>query len=308
MGVAIGLGLSECPFKDPGDYWRWIDLCEAGGIDSMWQTDRLVGPHPMLETLTVMAALAGRTKKMKFGMNVLSAAFRDPVLVAKQCATIDFLSGGRLLPAFGIGSPKAPEWNALAIDTRGRGKRTDEALEIIQRLWKGEAVDYDSVYFNLRGARIDPLPIQAELPLWIGGGSNAAIRRTARIGTGWMGGSETAPEAARIVAGIKAELGLTGRAIDDDHYGTSFPVYIGTPDAPIVARAMQAYTERTGRDANAVFAVGEPASIVERIAGFVDGGVYKFVLRPVGADADETLAQTRRIIEDVIPAVASRFA
>ena len=104
MGVAIGLGLSECPFKDPGDYWRWIDLCEAGGIDSMWQTDRLVGPHPMLETLTVRAALAGRTKKMKFGMNVLSAAFRDPVLVAKQCATIDFLSGGRLLPAFGIGT------------------------------------------------------------------------------------------------------------------------------------------------------------------------------------------------------------
>ena len=234
MGVAIGLGLSECPFQDPDDYWRWIDLCEAGGVDSMWQTDRLVGPHPMLETLTTMAALAGRTKRMKFGMNVLSAAFREPVLVAKQCATIDFLSNGRLLPAFGIGSPKAPEWAALSIDTKGRGRKTDEALDIVHRLWQGETVDYDGAHFKLRGTRIDPLPVQSELPLWIGGGSNAAVRRTARIGTGWMGGSETPAEAARIVAGIKADLTVTGRSIDDDHYGTSFPVFIGDPAAPVV--------------------------------------------------------------------------
>jgi probable F420-dependent oxidoreductase len=308
MGVAIGLGLSECPFTDATDYWRWIDLCEEGGVDSMWQTDRLVGPHSMLETLSVMAALAGRTKKLKFGMNVLSAAFRDPVLVAKQCATIDFLSSGRLLPAFGIGSPKAPEWEMLSIDTKGRGSRTDEALDIIQRLWQGETLDYDGGYFTIHGARIAPLPVQAALPLWIGGGSKAAIRRTARIGTGWMGGAETAEEARRIVAAIKTELTTTGRRIDPDHYGTSFPAYIGPLDTPVIATAMHAYTERTGRDAKAVFAVGTPADLVEHIAAYVEAGVFKFVLRPIGRDADEMLAQTRKIIEDVIPAVTSRFA
>ena len=96
--VAIGLGLMEFPFAGVGGFWRWVDLCEAGGIDSIWQTDRMVSREPILECMSVMAALAGRTHRLKFGVNVLSLAFRDPVLVAKQCATIDFLSKGRLLP------------------------------------------------------------------------------------------------------------------------------------------------------------------------------------------------------------------
>ena len=105
MTVAIGLGLMEFPFAGAGDYWRWVDLCEAGGVDSLWQTDRLVSRQPILECMAVMAALAGRTRRLRFGMNVVSLALRDPVLLAKQCATIDVLSEGRLLPGFGIGSP-----------------------------------------------------------------------------------------------------------------------------------------------------------------------------------------------------------
>ena len=110
MTVAIGLGLMEFPFAGAGDYWRWVDLCEAGGVDSLWQTDRLVSRQPILECMAAMAALAGRTRRLRFGMNVVSLALRDPVLLAKQCATIDVLSEGRLLPAFGIGSPLGPEW------------------------------------------------------------------------------------------------------------------------------------------------------------------------------------------------------
>jgi alkanesulfonate monooxygenase SsuD/methylene tetrahydromethanopterin reductase-like flavin-dependent oxidoreductase (luciferase family) len=106
--VAVGLGLMAFPFENAAGYWRWVELCEASAVDSLWQTDRLVSREPMLECLTAMAALAGRTRRLKFGCNVLSLALRDPVLVAKQCATIDVLSEGRLLPAFGIGSPLAP--------------------------------------------------------------------------------------------------------------------------------------------------------------------------------------------------------
>ena len=104
MSVAIGLGCADFPFSGAAAYWRWIDMCEAGGVDSIWQTDRIVSRQPFLESMTTMAALAGRTRRMRFGMNVVSLAFRDPVLLAKQCATIDVLSEGRLLPAFGIGS------------------------------------------------------------------------------------------------------------------------------------------------------------------------------------------------------------
>jgi hypothetical protein len=140
MSVSIGLGLSEFPFASSAGFWCWVDLCEQGGVDSLWQTDRIVSRAPILESMTTMAALAGRTRRLKFGMNVVSLAFRDPVLLAKQCATIDVLSEGRLLPAFGIGNPLAPEWKALGLDTATRGRRTDESLEIIRRRARCSAI------------------------------------------------------------------------------------------------------------------------------------------------------------------------
>src|SRR5712664_851743 len=202
MSVAIGVGLTEFPFAGAAEYWRWVDLCEAGGVDSLWQTDRLVSRQPILECMATMAALAGRTRRLRFGMNVVSLALRDPVLLAKQCATIDVLSQGRLLPAFGIGSPLGPEWQALNIDTRTRGKRTDEALEIIARLWREDSVDFAGTHYRLAGASISPKPVQPDLPMWIGGASEAAIRRTAHYGTGWQAGGETPADAGKVVAAI----------------------------------------------------------------------------------------------------------
>ena len=307
MTVAVGLGLMEFPFTGAQGYWRWVDLAESGGVDSIWQTDRLLSPVPMLECMTAMAALAGRTRRLKFGINVVSLALRDPVLAAKQCATIDVLSEGRLLPAFGIGSPQAPEWKALDIDTKTRGRRTDEGLEIVRRLWTEDSVDFKGEYFHLSGAAINPKPVQPDLPMWIGGSSEAAIRRTARVGTGWQAGPENPAEAARIVAAIKAALVETGRSIDEDHYGASFPYYFGQPtDAP-PQRAMDAYRKRTGRDPLGYLAVGDAPLIVERIGEYIAGGVSKFVLRPLGRGEDEVMAQTRRLIEEVLPAVASRW-
>ncbi len=194
MGVGIGLGCAEFPFSGAAAYWRWIDMCEAGGVDSIWQTDRIVGHQPFLESMTTMAALAGRTRRMRFGMNVVSLAFRDPVLLAKQCATIDMLSDGRLLPAFGIGSPLAPEWQVLGMDTKTRGRKTDECLDIIRRLWQEESVDFSGAFYKLKGVTIAPKPVQPDLPMWIGGSTDAAIRRTARIGTGWQAGGDPPAE------------------------------------------------------------------------------------------------------------------
>jgi probable F420-dependent oxidoreductase len=307
MSVAVGVGLMELPFSGAKDYWRWVDLCEAGGVDSLWQTDRLLSREPMLECMTAMAALAGRTRRIKFGMNVVSLALRDPVLVAKQCATIDVLSEGRLLPAFGIGSPRAPEWAALHVDTRTRGRKTDEGLEIMRRLWREDSVDFTGEHYRLSGATIAPKPVQADLPMWIGGGSEAAIRRTARVGTGWQGGPETPAEAARIVAAIRTATAEAGRSIDDDHYGASFPFYFGGSAQPALQRAMEAYSKRTGNDAARYFAIGDAGVLVERIADYIAAGVSKFVLRPVGSSGEEVLAQTRQLIEQVLPLVATRW-
>ena len=306
MTVAIGLGLMEFPFAGASDYWRWVDLCEAGGVDSLWQTDRLVSRQPILECMAAMAALAGRTRRLRFGMNVVSLALRDPVLLAKQCATIDVLSEGRLLPAFGIGSPLGPEWTALDIDTRTRGRRTDESLEIIARLWREESVDFQGRHYKLSGASISPKPVQPDLPMWIGGSSDAAVQRTAKYGTGWQGGGETLEDAIRTVAAIKKALPEAGRSIDEDHYGASFPYYFGAPSDPVVGRAMDAYAKRTGRDPKRQFAVGDANTILDRVGEYVAGGVQKFILRPIGP-GEQVLAQTRLLIDQVLPQVGTRW-
>jgi probable F420-dependent oxidoreductase len=307
MGVGIGLGCAEFPFSGAAAYWRWIDMCEAGGVDSIWQTDRIVSRQPFLESMTTMAALAGRTRRMKFGMNVVSLAFRDPVLLAKQCATIDVLSEGRLLPAFGIGSPLGPEWQALGVDTKTRGRKADECLEIIRRLWREDQVDFSGAFYKLKGAIILPKPVQPELPMWIGGSTDAAIRRTARIGTGWQSGGDPPAEAGRVVAAIKAAASEAGRSIDDDHYGAGFAFHFGSRDAPGVAKAMDAYAKHTGRDATQAFAIGDTEAILARIAEYIDVGVSKFILRPLGGDDDAILAQTRLLIEQVLPRAEARW-
>ncbi len=307
MRVAVGLGLMEMPFSGAPAFWRWVDMCEAGGVDSLWQTDRIVSREPILESITTMAAIAGRTRRIKFGMNVVSLALRDPVLLAKQCATVDMLSEGRLLPAFGIGSPMAPEWKTLNVDTKTRGAKTDEALEIIGRLWREDKVDFEGRHFKLTGATIAPKPVQAELPMWIGGGSEAAVRRTAKYGTGWQAGPETPEEARKIVAAIKVAAAEAGRTIDEDHYGAAFPFYFGNPTDPAPARMLEAYKRRTGRDASPLFAIGGKDEILERVAAYVDAGVYKFILRPVGIGDEQLLAQTARFIETVLPEVARRW-
>jgi probable F420-dependent oxidoreductase len=307
VSVAVGLGFTEFPFAGAADYWRWVDLCESGGVDSIWQTDRLVSKQPILECMAVMAALAGRTRRLRFGMNVVSLALRDPVLLAKQCATIDVLSEGRLLPAFGIGSPLGPEWKTLNIDTRTRGKRTDEALEIIARLWREDSVDFAGTHYRLDGASISPKPVQPDLPMWIGGSSEAAIRRTARYGTGWQSGVEIAADVGKVVAAIKKATAEAGRTIDEDHYGAAFPFHFGKASDPGLETAMSAYGRRTGRDPAGYFAIGDERVILERIAEYVAVGVEKFILRPVGASGDDVIAQTRRLIEKVLPLVDAKW-
>jgi alkanesulfonate monooxygenase SsuD/methylene tetrahydromethanopterin reductase-like flavin-dependent oxidoreductase (luciferase family) len=244
--VAVGMGIMEFPFSGASAYWRWVDMLEAGGVDSLWQTDRLVSPTPFLECMSVMAALAGRTRRLKFGVNVLSLAMRDAVLVARQCATIDFLSEGRLLPAFGIGSPLGPEWTTLNLDTKTRGRKTDEGLEVIRRLWSEDKVDFEGVHYHLSGAQCLPKPVQPDLPMWIGGSSEAAIRRTAKYGTGWQAGPETPEQAKVVVAAIRKAAAEEGRPIDDDHYGAGIPFRFGSADDPASRRCSRRIASAPG--------------------------------------------------------------
>ena len=306
MAIGIGLGMAEFPFSTANAFWKWVEMCEEGGVDSIWQTDRLVSKVPFLETMSTMAALAGATKKLKFGMNVASVGLRDPLLLAKQCATVDFLSNGRILPAFGVGSPLAPDWAATGRTSQGSGKVADEALTLISRLWAEEKVTFEGEHFHYKDAMISPRPVNPNIPLWIGGSSKVAIRRTARIGTGWQAGAESPAEVAPVVEAIKAAAKEAGRKIDDDHYGTGFYFRFGGWDDGPLPFLVKNIQKRTGRDPKYAFAVGDAKAICARIEEYADAGISKFVLRPTGSSDEELMEQTQRLIDEVIPAFAGR--
>jgi probable F420-dependent oxidoreductase len=302
MTIGIGLGISRFPFEDAGGYWRWLEQCESGGVNSIWQTDRLISKEPMLECFAAMAAIAGATKTIRFGFNVASIALRDPLMVAKQCATIDMLSGGRLLPAFGLGSALSLDYVATGTPTRRRGKKADEALELVSRLWCEDDVTFDGEFYQYDKATISPKPANARIPLWIGGSSEVAMQRTARIGTGWLGGLDSPEQAGVMVTGIKAALKETGRSIDEDHYGATFSFRFGSPDDPIAKRTSDALAARLKKDPSRFMVVGDGAAIRARVQEYIDAGCSKFVLLPMTTGAEDMTEQTRLVIDEVLPA------
>lgn len=305
MTISAGLGIANFPFEDARGFWRWVDVCDNGGVDSLWQSDRIIGSDDSLECMSVMAALAGGTKRLKFGMNVASLGLRDPVVTAKACATIDVLSDGRLLPAFGVGSARSRDYVATGTPTKGRGKRSEEGLEILSRLWSEEKVTMQGEYFQLEDASISPRPVQQPLPLWVGGSAEQAIKRTAKWGTGWQAGIESPEEVAPIIAAIKERTQDFDRTIDEDHFGAGFGFRFGSPDEPIVARYLDLLTKRLGKRPEGFVAVGDTPDIMRLLDRFRDAGVHKFVLRPIANGTDDMIDQTKRLIDRVLPEVAS---
>ena len=212
-------------------------------------------------------------------------------------------TGGIRVVADRLGDSEALRAEALGIDTRTRGRKTDECLDIIRRLWREESVDFNGTFYKLKGVTITPKPVQPDLPMWIGGSTDAAIRRTARIGTGWQAAGDPPAEVGRVVTAIKVAAREDGRSIDEDHYGAGFAFHFGSRAAPAVGRAMEAYAKRTGRDATHAFAIGDADAILARIAEYVDAGVSKFILRPlrviVCGPPDETEEQLTLLIARV---------
>jgi len=295
MSVRMGVGMGRFPFDDIGNFRHWLAECEDSRIDSIWQSDQLVATTPMMEPMTFLSVVAGATRRLKIGTNAIVLGHRDPVVLARECATLDALSEGRLLPVFGVGRANSPVWKAMGQSPKGRGARANEVLEIMTRLWAGERVDFEGDHFHIEGATCLPLPVQKPLPLWIGGSSAAAIERTVRYGTGWIGGLQTPETSKTTVAAIRAEARRQGRPIPEDHYGATL-LFDLRDSADDVSES------NDGLDRLRALAVsGDADDVLERIADFVRGGITKFVAIPVARDEADFIRQTRRLAEEVLP-------
>lgn len=307
MSIRIGIGSGIAIPPSPDAYWRWAELCDEVGIDSIWHSDQIAGQST--EPVAMLAALAGRTRRLRFGTNALVVPYRDPIVIAKQFATIDFLAPGRLLPVFGVGAASDSYWAATGQSPGTRGKKSNEAIRLIRALLEQEEVAFEGAHFRYQGPGISPRPA-TPLPLWIGGDSEAAIQRTAAMGDGWLGGITTPDKAGAVVAGIKAALVGTGRTIDDDHYGVSLPFRIGNPDDPAITASQERLRSRLkiadDVDLAERFAVGGADRIIALLQRFVAAGISKFVMVPLAGDQADLLEQTRLLASEILPAIEDR--
>ena len=287
--------------------WRFIDLCERTAIDSVWFSERLSSPLTVLEPMTTMAAVAARTTRLKFGPSVLIAPFRTPVLAARELAMLDYLSQGRVLPAVGVGVEQEREFHAAGVPFKERGRRTDEAIQIMRRCWAEPEVTFAGQFWTLDRVTVLPRPVQQPLPLWIGGNSEAAMRRAGRLGDGWIP-SFIAPEPFR--AGVDKTLAFAaeaGRTVPGDHFGAL--VYYGFDRDPAAARARAAPYIPKGRVDDATLAActafGPPAVLVERLEQYVRAGGSKFVVRPM-VPPEMLLDQLAELAAEVVPVFHAR--
>ncbi|MDB6061736.1 MAG: hypothetical protein JWM78_1839 [Verrucomicrobiaceae bacterium] len=304
MSIRIGIGSDMAIPPSPSSYWQWVELCDEVGIDSIWHSDQLVGKG--VEPIAMLAALAARTQRLRIGTNALVAPYRDPLVVAKQFATIDFLAPGRLLPVFGVGHALDPYWAATGHPPAQRGRRANEAITLIRALLEQEQVSFQGEHFRYEGPGVSPRPA-APLPLWIGGDSEAAIQRTAAMGNGWLGGITSPARAGEVVAGIKAALVKTGRSIDADHYGVSLPLRIGTAGDPAILAAQQQLRTRFKMTDDTpiadLFATGSAEQIIALLRRFIAAGISKFIMVPVAHDQADLLEQTRLLATEILPVI-----
>lgn len=304
MSVRIGIGTALGSGLSPSEYWDWIEYCEGAGIDSVWHSDQLLGPT--LEPMTMLAALAARTSKMRFGTNALVIAFRDPLVIAKEIATIDYLSEGRMLPVFGVGNGSDPFWAATGTSSKGRGGRANEAIALVRALLEQDEVEFAGEHFTYRGPGVSPRPSKP-IPLWIGGNSPAALRRTAKMGDGWLGSLIDPVKAGAARQGIESALADTGRVIDPDHYGITLFMRIGGDhDAAVIQmrkRLAGLRAKSDGEIAAPALTTGNPDEIAALLKKYVAAGMSKFVALPMASDAEDLMEQTRLLTREVLPQV-----
>lgn len=308
MAIRVGFGIANFPFDQPRSWFEWVQLLERYKVDSVWQTDRLVSADPYLETISVMATLAGCTERIKFGMNAIVAPLRDPLILAKQCATIDYLSNGRLLPMFGVGYPNAIEWRTTGRSAADRGARSTEIFQLLNLLWSQESVTFEGKFFQYRDATITPRPIQQPLPLWIGGNAEPALKRTAKLGTGWIGGIASPAQVGHAITTIRTEAAALGRTIDADHFGASLAFRIGSLDDPVIGQCPLVRRAGIGDeiDLRPLLAVGSVKEIIARMEEYKAAGASKFVLLPLALGDADVFDQTRRACEEILPAIEDK--
>lgn len=294
-GLLVGSWPLGMPADPPKFYRRLAGLAEETGFDSLFVGDHLFAAGPNPDALALAADLAARTESLHVGTAVLQLGLREPVAAAKQIATIDCLSGGRFILGVGAGGEFADEWAAANVSRTDRGRRLDEYLSLAKQLWSGRPVEHAGEFRTVKDVVGSPLPATpGGPPVWVGGRSDAALRRASRQ-HGWVA---YASSIRRIRASLERldEL-LSGRP-ESFRIAAVIWTYASTDVAAARAGIGQVLSTRYRQDfdhlIDAFCAIGSPDAIAERVSQFRAAGVTDVLLCPQ-CPAEEFLAQVEAV-------------
>lgn len=304
MSIAIGYmpGAFGEDAEDPNYLRRMVAVGDKHGYDSIWLSDRVVSNRFSLEPITALSMVAAYSPQMKFGTSVLALPLRNPVVLAKQIATLDFLSRGRMLLAVGLGQEEPQEYEACGVPKEARGLRTEEAIHLMRRLWEEDEVTHEGEFFSCHNISVTPKPwFKPSPPVWIGGRSPAAAKRVGRIGDGWLVSAVTPQEVRNGREIIFDTAAKYARTIEADHIGVLVGYYIADHAEETVSRAYTHIT-RLRQDAHITeySALGTPERISEILQRYIDAGASKFVVRPL-CPANETVEQLDIMGSEILP-------
>jgi len=264
---------------------------EELGFHSVWVHDHVfnvghvrerIGDKPYYEPLALLAYVAARTTRVRLGTSVLVLPYHNPIRLAKTAATLDVLSGGRLILGVGVGAIEN-EMEAMGTPFKQRGAFTDEAIDVMRALWTQDLPRFDGRYSRFAGMPFSPKPVQKPIPIVIGGVSPAAIRRAARTGDGWQPLGFSPDALAAGIATLREEARACGRD------AAAIPVAISMT---------------LGAGARGRHALGsKPAEVLDNARAFARTGVDTLVVSITTSDPREAQAALEMVGREVLPAV-----
>jgi len=290
--IGVGLGVQEMI----GSCAELRVVCrtlEDEGFDSLWFSE--AATSPALDPVAALGFVAAQTSTIKLGSSVLVVPGRPPVLLAKALATLDLLSGGRMLPIVGLGTADAREHQAFGVGRTDRGPWVDEVVPLLRRCWSGEPVTHTGLRFELDDITVLPRP-RRPLPIWLGGRDDRELLRVGRLGDGWLASFATPGEVAAGTAVVRDAAAAHGRTIDADHYGVLLLYALAEPGPSV--REFLAW-RRPDLSLAEALPVGA-AALRDRLAEYVEAGASKFILVPAERPDD-----WRQELADLADAVLS---
>jgi alkanesulfonate monooxygenase SsuD/methylene tetrahydromethanopterin reductase-like flavin-dependent oxidoreductase (luciferase family) len=276
------------------------------GYDIIWMPDHVAFTGPVSDPLAQLIYFSALKPDLIYGTGVYLLPLRNPVTVAKVVASVDRLMGaGHFIFGIGVGGEFPAEYEACGIPVKERGGRTNESIEIMKRLWTGEPVEHRGKYFSFGKITMLPKPATpGGPPIWIGGRSDAALRRAARLGDGWMPYVITADRFAEGLEFIAREAELAHR--DFTSFGTAAQIFATIANSyeqglDIASeRLSKRYAMNFREAAKRYAAVGKPADIAQQIGAYIEAGA-----RDIGIDLvcrrSERSAQLEQFAKEVIP-------